>query len=497
MERGCPQCALSKTPTLGSINVNPLTETVRIGHVCNANEGVFLALIKEYIETQTNCEFPWRRLHIANFRVDMRKVNQDTPPKMTAEGYFKELTATTSQTTPLFHLYLFARRHCFKKTPGIKCKDGHLAFSQVQGARDVFWDGWYKEHKVHTLEIDTLHVTPPLASPSLGLEMQSIRTLIIREVRLIGGDLFSNEVHLALRDLLMLFAPQLRRLEIGVETFMFFRMIYSAFGIVGAGGAVWPRLCEVQIFWPTFKAEEFEAPFTPIWMMPYLEHLPNLHSMRINEDETHLQCIQVAPTLQLRTQLLPNTHRHTARVRFRTHMATHVFAYLRGHLILDLARTITCRYLECFVYPEEPPADFVYGANVYPISDVHFSHLQKMYAQCNGTGPAKHVLEQQRVAESAQEKLVVARQRAAEAKTAFDEKIVGKRKRLHNAVCKTRGEVARLESEIQHAQQTERRLTDMQRFSKEASKAYVERYVRQLLKMSGETRLVVDEKWMQ
>jgi hypothetical protein len=310
--------------------------------------------------------------------------------------------------------------------------------------------------------------------------MRSIHTLIVSDVAIHSTGLFGGEVHTSIKNMLLLFAPHVECLTISCGTSMFLRMVYSAMGIIGAGGVVWPRLKELNVLRETRMEDDFVVTFTPSGKTYYLQQVPNLHVVRVGGKETHLRTIQLAPEMVLREQLMPNTHRHTARVRYRTYMAAHVFTYFMEKLGpgKDLPRVLTRCYLAYFVYPEDPPADFLYGTDCHSITSIDFDHLKSMYEKCNGVllkGKEDRSAVYQRKAETIRTKLEEARHKEVVAKTAFDEKIVGKRKRLHNALEKCRAEVRRLESELEHAEVSDVRLKDMRIYSKEAAKAYAER----------------------
>ena len=496
LESGCAKCAMKGNAHVGPIDIDPHTETVTIDHVCNANLSTFMHDIKQHVENTTNYTFPLRCLSIRNFDVNMKDVV--IPPSVA--NYFSTVRADTISTS-LVHFVFFKEKLGFKYTPMYTYDEQlyKLSFSSITHLKDVFWDGWYQKQTIRVLEIKSLYLDKEIPLLTLCKGMQSIHTLIMPNILVSHCPLFDQRIYNSFRNTLVLFAPFLQHIVAFSDSEMCMTFISRALSIVidiSVPSIPWPRLKECTFL------NKLEASYyvMDISEREYLKYLPNLHVVKMGQDVTHLRCVQLAPTLLIKDSCFPNIHQHTARVRYRTHMAAHVFKYFCERLGQgkDLARLLTRRYLLYFKYPDDAPTEFLYAPNTYEISKIDFDHLKSMYDRCFDEKKQQEggnsFLKQ---AEYADDKLVEARQKAAVAKEAFDEKIIGKRKRLHNALIKCREKVTYWERKKEEAQMAANRYIDMNCYSKQASAAYFKRYVREMLKLGSETRLVVAEKWVE
>jgi len=491
LEQGCHLCALTNEASLGEIQVSTLNLSVTVDHVCNATATSFIDHIKQRLNTE--CALGFKTLIVKHFWVsDFKEAARVTQ-------HFEGISVGVIHTS-LRAFYLFVQACGFSENNQVSyTDDGTVCFKEIESTKDLFWIGWYTDCNVRAIDIGVLRLKSALSPPppALCVEMQHIRSLSISAIEYWNCDAFLSDIQLSIRRILMAFAPRLEYLQYSGDTLLSMRMVFSALGIVGENGAYWPHLEQLDFWQTNFREGDIDISCLPTSMMRYVEHVPNLHTVNVNGYAVRLKCVDLGAVVSVWPDLLPEVQHQLARVRYRTHMAAHVYVYLRADLNRDLARSITQRYVAHFDYPHTAPTEFLYKGNDVPIDEVNYQHLYHMYAQCTGTKANAEIKLLQDKHERMQEMLEKARVDARVAKAAFDAKIVGKRKRLHNAVCKARRDVERYEVMLERNANRQHALQELQTYSREAGKAYFERYVRELFKIPQGVLLNVADKWMQ
>ena len=455
----CAQCFAGGEEQLTVVNVHD--QTVTVPHICPKNSSsVAREIEKKLAEHDPEARLPYERLIVTTLYCDAFSTFATNGGAALEVSLFKCVTveryATPRDVVSFMKVFKIAHCTMWEYVPGAERMHFHDKIDMIH----VLWSGWYSKWRIRELVIDKLG-----------------------PVLLTRGD-FDN----ATAKLPDGSASQMQRITVkrcavygNVANLQFLlsycRESIEHFAHEGADptyhlSGVWPRL---KTFSPYISVEFLREEATTLAPL-----FPNLHTV-YPPTPPRLNCVQLEPKVRIFSEIYPEMCRHTALVRFRTHMAVRFYcgAFSKSHN-RGVAMLMTKEYLNQFRYPKEAPEEFLYSEGTFPLEEPHFSHLKDFRDKVETKTP-QHVKDQRSMhLEVLRRKLHQLQADYDATKKEYDAKVNGKRKRLHNALEKLETKLVDMREE----EATIARLVNATDYQDSliaiASQAYMKAYLEQI-----------------
>lgn len=459
----CHRCLLGPL----EIKVHVHNRQVHVPHVCPFICETLVDTIESLIETNDpDGHLPYNALIIDDL------VLNNTATRHYGQLPFHSLTVTNPSDPRVIETFMnaFELEQCtmWKYTERERKLEFHMPVNTVQ----LFWTGWFSKWKVDKLvahaadSASQVRISLPPMRAVLDALQVPLSTLQLSHS-------FWNANALILETIVKHFHSSLQVLECGGFHF--------GQDMVSAG---WPRLKQTC------------ASFDPHVSSALLaQHLPNL--IHVTGVTTSLKSMQLTPHVEIFPECLPVVHIHMAKVQWRNAMMLHFYKNVRQMTgVGDLAAVMTQEYVHHL-----PPIDdtdpnllpFLYPNGTIPLLEPHHKHLYAFQEEEADKAINRELALSRRIVNKKREELDTVEFELRQREREYNEKVTGKRKRLHQKVQKLREKRDKLQRIYdQHATAIEGEAIFVQ-LRKDARLAYLRSYIGNLLHLEHAEELKFPE----
>lgn len=436
----CPGCMLNGTTT-PIITCHPQNRQVSVNHVCALNICMLANLCKAAVEKEDQyASFPYASLLIH----DLRDVGSATGHAFALLSLFHraELFYDNMQNCGDQVLISFFFKTKFKESNRWKYDEisKTLFLNGPSNFKFIFWVGWYK-----TWNIETLHLTNPCSNQVFKKEeVDAICQKLyaektdrrIKKLELIYDTGAPTRIS-TVTALLRFFLPHLQHFVCCVENY---RPILEHVMEISKD-VKWQSLLSIVL--KCNEANQYSSnnvlDLTSRQIEEFKHAFPRLIHFEHNGGSIpSYSSIQLYPVVKLIPDQNTAIHDHLVLNRYLSRLTAVV--YLSAHQQLgnwDMARTVTETFRRVWLESSGKiavPAHYIYPVGTYPLDADTFKHLKKYWTETNAIPDTvkerKSANEKKRAIRAENCKQISAE--LEEQRAEYDQKVVGKRKRLYN-----------------------------------------------------------------